>query len=64
VNKDVFQITNQGRGNLAAIRDEGVWKRAKAAVAGVGVVTLGVLKDLDRASLLGATHADTPLTFP
>ena len=41
-----FRITNQGHDHLAAIRDEGVWKKAKGAASGLGGVTLGVMKDL------------------
>ena len=46
VNDGVFRITNQGHDYLAAIRDEGVWQRTKEAAAGLGGVTLGVMKDI------------------
>jgi hypothetical protein len=46
VNPGVFRITNQGHDYLAAIRDEGVWKRTKDVAAGLGGVTLGIMKDI------------------
>lgn len=46
VGKHTFRITNQGHDYLAAIRDEGVWTRAKAAATGVGGVTLSIMKDI------------------
>lgn len=46
VNKGVFRITNQGHDYLAAIRDDGVWQKTKAAASTAGGVGLGVMKDI------------------
>jgi len=46
VNKGVFRITNQGHDYLAAIRDEGVWQKTKAAASTAGGVSLGIMKDI------------------
>jgi len=46
VNKGVFRITNQGHDYLAAIRDEGVWKKTKEAASSAGGVGLGIMKDI------------------
>lgn len=46
VSEDVFRITNQGHDYLAAIRDEGIWKKTKEAVSATGNVGLGVMKDI------------------
>lgn len=45
-NKGVFRITNQGHDYLAAIRDEGIWLKTKAAASTVGGVGLSVMKDI------------------
>lgn len=42
----VFRITNQGHDYLAAIRDDGIWRKAKAAASSAGGVSLGVMKDI------------------
>lgn len=42
----VFRITNQGHDYLAAIRDDGIWKKTKAAASGAGGVGLNVMKDI------------------
>lgn len=42
----LFRITNQGHDYLAAIRDDGVWQKTKAAASTAGGVGLGVLKDI------------------
>ena len=46
VNKGVFRITNQGHDYLAAIRDDGIWKKTKDAAATAGGVGLGIMKDI------------------
>ena len=46
VNKGVFRITNQGHDDLAAIRDDGIWKKTKAAASSAGGVGLGVMRDI------------------
>lgn len=46
VNNGVFRITNQGHDYLAAIRDDGVWKKTKEAASSAGGVGLGVMKDI------------------
>ncbi len=46
VNKGVFRITNQGHDYLAAIRDDGVWKKTKEAASTAGGVGLGIMKDI------------------
>lgn len=46
VNDGVFRITNQGHDYLAAIRDDGVWKKTKEAASTAGGVGLGVMKDI------------------
>lgn len=46
VNNGVFRITNQGHDYLAAIRDDGVWKKTKEAASSAGGVGLGIMKDI------------------
>ena len=46
VSRDVFRITNQGHDYLAAICNEGIWRKTKDVAASVGGVTLGILKDI------------------
>lgn len=46
VNKGIFRITNQGHDYLAAIRNEGVWQKTKAAASSAGGVGLSVMKDI------------------
>lgn len=46
VKKGVFRITNQGHDYLAAIRDDGVWKKTKEAASTAGGVGLSVMKDI------------------
>lgn len=46
VKDGIFRITNQGHDYLAAIRDEGVWQKTKAAASTAGGVGLGVMKDI------------------
>lgn len=46
VRKDVFRITNQGHDYLAAIRDDGIWKKTKEAVSTTGNVSLGIMRDI------------------
>lgn len=45
-NDGVFRITNQGHDYLAAIRDDGIWKKTKAAASSAGGVGLGVMRDI------------------
>lgn len=48
--KGTYRITNQGHDYLAAIRDDGVWAKTKAAAAkvggGAGGVALGLMKEI------------------
>lgn len=44
--KQVFRITNAGHDFLAAIRDDTVWNKTKAASAKIGGVGLGLLRDV------------------
>lgn len=46
VNDGVFRITNQGHDYLAAIRDDGVWRKTKEAASTLGGVGLSVMKDI------------------
>ncbi len=48
---DVYRITNQGHDFLAATRRNDIWDRTKATAAGVGGVTLGLMKDIALAYL-------------
>lgn len=45
-NDGVFRITNQGHDYLAAIRDDGVWQKTKAAASSAGGVGLALMKDI------------------
>jgi hypothetical protein len=45
-NKGLFRITNQGYDYLAAIRDDGIWKKTKEGAAEVGGVSLGIMGEL------------------
>lgn len=45
-NKGVFRITDQGHDYLAAIRDEGIWKKTKEAASTAGGVSLGIMVDI------------------
>lgn len=42
----VFRMTNNGHDFCAAIRDETIWNKTKAASASVAGVGLGVMKDI------------------
>lgn len=46
VQSGIFRITNQGHDYLAAIRDDGVWKKTKEAASTAGGVGLGIMKDI------------------
>lgn len=46
VKKGIFRITNQGHDYLAAIRNEGIWQKTKAAASSAGGVGLSVMKDI------------------
>ena len=51
VGRGTMRLTAQGHDYLAAIRDEGVWKKTKDVATGVGGVTLGIMKEISIAYL-------------
>ena len=44
--KVTYRITNDGHDYLAAVRDEGVWKKTKEGAAKMGGASLGIMKDI------------------
>ena len=41
-----FRVTNEGQDFYGATRDDGIWKKTKEGASGLGVLALGVLKDI------------------
>lgn len=51
VGRDTYRITNQGHDYLAAIRDEGVWRRTKDVGRQAGGISLSLMVDVAGALL-------------
>lgn len=41
-----FRVSNDGQDFYGATRDDGIWKKTKESASGLGVVALGILKDI------------------
>jgi|SRR5690625_62100 len=46
VGEGTFRITNQGHDFLAAIRDDTIWKKTKAAASAAGGLSLNIMLDI------------------